>query len=250
MAQLTRLGLYGGPRTFRTFAAAPANVIVTGTALTATEADIVTGGKTIILTLANDTWVTAGATFNAQRQNIIDGLDSAGVEATGWNAEVRDKEVVGAVERTSDTVVTITLTAAAAYDITANETVTVTIPATALTTTSSDFGATPTFSITFVPVVTSVPGGVGKYSKKRNRYPRRVYIDGKAHWVSSPEEERQLLEARRDRLIEALREEDSPAPKLKKQIVKVERRIDNVAEREKAWLQKLYDEDEEILLLM
>ena len=40
-----------------------------------TEADIVAGGKRIILTLTGDTWVAAGATFDAQRQAIINGLD-------------------------------------------------------------------------------------------------------------------------------------------------------------------------------
>lgn len=113
-----------------------------------TEADIVTGGNTIILTLTGDTWVTAGATFDAQRQNIINGIDSAQAEATGWDAEVKAKEVVGAVVRTSSTVVTITLTAAAAYDITAQETITATIPATALTLAGAVV-ASPTFTVDF-----------------------------------------------------------------------------------------------------
>lgn len=121
---------------------------VTGTAIaTIDEDDVVAGSKTIILTLTNDTWVAAGATFDAQRQNIIDGLDSAQAEGAGWNAEVRDKEVVGAVVRTSATVVTITLSAAAAYDITAQETITATVPATALVTSSGDITATPTFTV-------------------------------------------------------------------------------------------------------
>jgi hypothetical protein len=38
------------------------------------EADIVTGGKTIILTLTGNTWKSTGASFDAERQNIIDGL--------------------------------------------------------------------------------------------------------------------------------------------------------------------------------
>lgn len=123
--------------------------VVTGTASAGlTEAQIVAGGETIIITLTNDTWVASGATFNAQRQNIIDGLDSAQSEVTGWNAEVRDKEVVGAVVRTSDTVVTITLTAAAAYDVAANETITVTVPATALVTSASALTASPTIGVT------------------------------------------------------------------------------------------------------
>lgn len=110
-----------------------ASVSALGTLDGATEAQIVTGGRTLILTLSNDTWVASGATFNAQRQNIIDGVTSAQTETLGWNNEVRDNESVTSVVRTSDTVVTITWSAAPNYDITANETITVTVPATALT---------------------------------------------------------------------------------------------------------------------
>ena len=66
--------------------------------------------------------------------------------ALGWNAKVRDLEVATAVVRTSDTVVTITLSASATYNITAQETITVTVPASAV-----NFGvaivATPTFTV-------------------------------------------------------------------------------------------------------
>ncbi len=124
---------------------------ITGTAQpTQTEAEVVTGGKTIIITLTGDTWVAAGATFDAQRQAIINGIDSAQAEAFGWDAEVKAKEVVGAVVRTSDTICTVTLTAAAAYDVTATETITVTIPAAALVTSASAVVATPTFTVTAV----------------------------------------------------------------------------------------------------
>ena len=127
---------------------------ITGTITSSTtETDIVNGGKTIIITLSNDTWVATGATFDAQRANIIQGLDSAQSELTGWNNEVRDKEVVGAVIRTSDTVVTITLSASASYNITANETITVTVPATAATGGNAII-ATPTFNVTFISAVT------------------------------------------------------------------------------------------------
>lgn len=138
-------------RTF--FLPAQITAAITGTATASIdEDDITTGGKTIIITLTGDTWVAAGPTFNAERQAIIDGLDSAQVEATGWNAEVRDKEIVGSIARTSDTVVTITLSAAAAYDITAQETITVTVPASALVTSASPIIATPTFTVDQVVV--------------------------------------------------------------------------------------------------
>ena len=127
-----------------------ASAALTGT-LTAgvNEADIVTGGKTLIITLTGATWVAAGATFDAQRQAIIDGIDSAQAEATGWDTVVRPAIDVGDVVRTSDTVVTITLPAVASYDITADETLTVTVPASA-TSSASAIVAAPTVVIAAV----------------------------------------------------------------------------------------------------
>ena len=122
------------------------SVAVSGSVTTANEDDIVAGGKTVVLTLSNCVWV-AGATFDAQRQNIIDGMTSAQSELLGWNNVVKALQGVAGVVRTSDTVVTITLDAQITYSITANETITVTVPGTAL-----DVGetlvATPTFTIT------------------------------------------------------------------------------------------------------
>lgn len=123
-----------------------ATAAITGTATPSIrEADIVAGGKTIIITLTGDTWVTAGATFDAQRQNIINGLDSAQAEAAGWDAQVKANLAVTTVVRTSNTVCTVTLSAQAAYNITARETVTVTIPASALAG-AAQIVATPTIN--------------------------------------------------------------------------------------------------------
>lgn len=120
---------------------------ISGTATSSiNEGDIVTGGKTIIITLTNDTWVTSGATFDAIRQDIIDGIDSAQSEATGWDAVVKAGESVSSVVRTSDTVVTITLSAFATYNITSTETITVTVPSTAVTG-GGTIVATPTFTV-------------------------------------------------------------------------------------------------------
>lgn len=123
----------------------------TGTAVAGgvLESEIVSGGETIILTLTDGTWVVAGAAaFDAVRQAIIDGMVSDGAEAAGWNAEIRDKEVVTAVVRTNNTLVTITLTAAAAYSITAGEEVTVTIPKEAIALADADVVAAPAIPIT------------------------------------------------------------------------------------------------------
>lgn len=125
------------------------SVAVSGTCVAAVlESEVVTGGETIILTLTDGKWVPAGTLFNAQRQNIIDGLDSAQAEAAGWDAEVKGKEVVTAVVRTSDTVVTITLTASASYSITAGETITVTVPASAIEFGEKAVVGSPTFTVT------------------------------------------------------------------------------------------------------
>ncbi len=122
---------------------------ITGTITpTATEADIVTGGKTLIITLTGDTWIAAGAlSFDLQRDEIIAGVDSAQSEATGWDLVPKATQSLGGVVRTSDTVVTITWDAFATYNITATETITVTVPGTALTG-GSPLVATPTFTVT------------------------------------------------------------------------------------------------------
>lgn len=127
---------------------------VTGTATASiTEADIVTGGKTIILTLTGDTWIAAGTGpigTTANTQAIIDGIDSAQSEGTGWDAVVKAGLVPASdVVRTSNTVCTITLPAFGSYNITAQETITVTIPAEALTG-ASPISATPTFTVSTV----------------------------------------------------------------------------------------------------
>jgi hypothetical protein len=110
------------------------------------ESSIVTGGDTLIITLSNCTWVPTVGADNAITDALMAGITSAQVEATGWNAEVRDNMVFGDVTRTSDIIVTILLGAEASYAITANETITVTIPATATSHTAA-IVATPTFQV-------------------------------------------------------------------------------------------------------
>ena len=129
---------------------------LTGTVIGSTEVDIVAGGKTIILTLTNDNWVASGATFDAQRQNIINGIDSAQAEVTGWDMTVKLLQAVAGVVRTSATVVTITLGASATYNITAQEVITATIPTTALIS-GEVIVAAPTFVITETGAVTENP---------------------------------------------------------------------------------------------
>jgi hypothetical protein len=122
---------------------------LTGTVTTALETDIVTGGKVITLTLTDDTWVAAGGVFDAIRDDIISGMDSAQSEAGGWDAQYKANAAayVANVVRTSGTVVTVTMSALAGYVITADETITATIPAAAVTS-GLVIVATPTFTIT------------------------------------------------------------------------------------------------------
>jgi hypothetical protein len=112
----------------------PASVFLTGTVVTLGdtpgEADIVAGGRTLILTLVSDTWtVAAGSAFDNIRQDILDGITSSTDFTTGWNAQT---QTVTDVVRTSDTVVTITLSALASYSVIANETISVLVPASAV----------------------------------------------------------------------------------------------------------------------
>jgi hypothetical protein len=122
---------------------------LTGTVTTAVESNIVSGGKTIILTLTNSTWVAAGGTFDAIRDDIITGMDSAQSEAGGWDAKYKANAgtYVADVVRNDDVTVTVTMSALATYSITSNETITVTVPAAALTGGVAII-ASPTFTIT------------------------------------------------------------------------------------------------------
>ncbi|WP_299077952.1 hypothetical protein [uncultured Paraglaciecola sp.] len=125
--------------------------VITGTVLsTINEADIVAGGQTIIITLTGDTWLAAGTGpigTTAQTNAILAGIDSAQLEGTGWDAEVKANFTSTDLVRTSATVATVTLGAEASYDITATETITVTIPSAALVNSLIDVIATPTFTI-------------------------------------------------------------------------------------------------------
>lgn len=144
-----------------TFKKQTRSAAITGTATASiTEADIVTGGKTIIITLTGDTFIAAGTGpigSTANTQALIDGIDSAQSEANGWDAVVKTGIETTDVVRTSDTVATITLDPEATYNITAAETITVTVPAEVLTG-AAQIVATPTFTVS--PVTLGVSGSL------------------------------------------------------------------------------------------
>jgi len=137
----------------------PITAVLTGTAIAGgvVESEIVTGGATIIITLDNDEWVALVGDDDAITEALIAGITSDGVEAAGWEAEVKANMVHGDVTRTNANVVTIILDAEADYAITADETVTVTIPAIAVDSAGAVV-ATPTMPITDETPTAAVTG--------------------------------------------------------------------------------------------
>lgn len=98
---------------------------VTGTAIASgvLESEIVTGSETLILTLTKGTWK---ATLDEDdKLAIVALLDGSVAAGTGFDAQVVAAMDDSNVERTSATVVTVTLPAAASYAITGDETVTI-----------------------------------------------------------------------------------------------------------------------------
>ena len=137
-----------------TTSAAPAAALTGTLADGATDQEIWLGDETLVITLTGDHWDDTVGDNNAFTQALIDGLDSDGVEALGWDLTVRVNLIHNWVTRTSDTVVTIALEKEYGYTITATETITVTVPASALKVSGSAVVATPTFDITLVPTRT------------------------------------------------------------------------------------------------
>ena len=139
------------PQVYFTVDAGGTTSTLTGTiTASVTESDIVTGGKTLIITITGDTWKAAGTGpigSTADTQALIDGFSAASSPTNGWNNEVRDKALTSEVVRTSDTVATWTVAAQSGYDITAQEVITGTIPVAALTTGAGTIVSTPTFTI-------------------------------------------------------------------------------------------------------
>lgn len=262
MAAVTRLGLYGGPRApYAGFAPAAATVALTGTVTTATEADIVAGGKTLILTVTNDTWVATVGADNSITTALINGLDSDGAEAGGWDAVVKAGLTHTAVTRTSDTVVTITLPAFASYDITANETITATVPDTALSG-GVQTVASPTFTVSYVPATAAATDrGAGSGGAHRRIYSVQEWLERRGLAPAQPETpdqveetepeaenapERPSSEERELQRLEGIRDElqaqERLSRRMRARLRDAERQIERIEERR--------NEDEALLLLL
>ena len=135
-----------------------ASATLSGTAIAGGvgEAAIVTGGETIIITLAGDTWVAYDGTalyLIATANKLIDGL--AHVAGTDDLADIKtalkaaaDSTDNTAVIRTSATVITITLPAVAGYAITVSEEISLEIDPDLLESTVTPLASSPHITVT------------------------------------------------------------------------------------------------------
>ena len=124
---------------------------LSGSFTTAGESDIASGSTQLIITLSTGTWVT-GASFDAIRQELVDGIVDNENYPLGWRQTIQPEFNISNVVRTSDTVVTITIPATAIYDIPADETLTVTLPEDAFQeVVDGGTVATPGITITYNP---------------------------------------------------------------------------------------------------
>ncbi len=129
------------------------SVVLTGTAITALiESDVITGSKTVIATISDDTWLSTLGDDNAATTAFLLGLTSDRNGSTEWDIQVRNNLTFTMLTRTSATVATLILPASSGYEPNGNETITLTVDASAMTSTSSDVTATPTFTVTITPV--------------------------------------------------------------------------------------------------
>ncbi len=166
-----------------------ASCAVTGTITASpTEAGIIAGGYTIILTLTNDIWDATVGADNALTTGLIAGIDSAQSEGAGWDAVVKAGLTFANVTRTSDTVVTITLPAFTGYAITATETVTVTVPADNVQYSDAALVASPTISVANAAescaLTGTITGSVGEGAVVAGSYTLIVTVTGD-QWVTT-----------------------------------------------------------------
>jgi hypothetical protein len=135
-----------------------ASAVLSGTAIAGGvgEAAIVTGGETIIITLAGDTWVAYDGTalyLIATADKLIDGLahvagtDDLDKIKTALKAAANATDNT-AVVRTSATVITITLPAVATYSITVSEEISLEVPADLLESSVTPLASSPHITVT------------------------------------------------------------------------------------------------------
>ncbi len=145
-----------------------------GTMITPTPnvAAIVAGGRTLLLTLNtgrlppnSDTWHADIGGNNSRTDDLLAGIVSGGSETNGWNNEVTPLLTFAEVVRTSDSLVTITMPAVAAYSILIPEIISVTIPTTTLTGGNGPLLALPAIVIELAAVIDDTPWCGGQADK-------------------------------------------------------------------------------------
>ncbi|HTG26043.1 MAG TPA: WD40 repeat domain-containing protein [Reyranella sp.] len=143
-----------------------ATCALSGNFITSTLRDstIPIGTRLLIFTLTGATFPAAGAAFDAERANILNGVSSDRSDPHGFLAEVLPYLLanLSCLVRTSGTVATLTFpgsngySGAHAYEIPASETLTWVVPASS-NSSGAPITCTPTRTITFVaPVATTV----------------------------------------------------------------------------------------------
>ena len=98
----------------------------------------------------------------------------------------------------------------------------------------------------------NVPAGGGAGAKKYRAKGRWVVVGGKRYKVFSPEEERRLLEAYMQAQARLAAASESPVEAQKAQIRvrRTAKRLEKVESARDAWIKRLMEEDEEILVLL
>jgi len=116
------------PAVASTFTISPVTAAVSGTIVsTATTQDnIVSGGKTIILTLSNSTWATDVVTNSTKVTQLINGITASPDDATWQKVRTALKANTSKI-KVAGAVLTITLPAVTEYYIAADQTITVSI---------------------------------------------------------------------------------------------------------------------------
>ena len=143
MLQTTSVAVGAAPNVTITNSAS--TVAVSGTITTASEADIVSGGRTLVLSLSGDTWIAADGTDGTNPNDYLVATANAlisGLAHVSGDDDVADLIAAlqadttatdnDAVIRTSPTVLTITVPATAGYAIGTDEVISMTVPASML----------------------------------------------------------------------------------------------------------------------
>lgn len=117
---------------------------ISGTATTATESDLVTGGKTLLITLNNDVWAEDVVSNSVKLTALINSIENADttneVNNTAWT-KVQTLLNASNVIRSKETELTINLPPVSAYSLDADQTINVIIPAGTLATSTNEITA-------------------------------------------------------------------------------------------------------------